>query len=187
MKCWSCAAMALAAGCGGGIDSAKDAPFDLSPKVALWSEAAIDDEAQAAALLILANDDVACSAIEGKTYEEAIQAIIAKGEGVGMVFDANASQGSVVGELTGLWTADGAQALEEPYAQSRYLTPFAWHEGFAISAQGDGEAWLQLDEVGDKVTGEFYTDWWQGRFKADACARWSVETTTTPTTTYSTY
>lgn len=173
MRSWTWVAL-LAAGCGG-VRSAKEAPFSLGPKVALWSQADSDDEASDSAFLVLANDDLGCAVFDGKTYEEALQAVIAKGEGVGMVLQAAAAQGSVVGDLTGLWTEDGGQALEEPYAQARYLAPFAWSEGFAYEVSEEGGAWLQLDEVGETVRGEFRTRWWWGRFKAEACPRWSAE------------
>ena len=192
MKRWTVAAALAAvgsvgaAGCGGGISSAKDAPFDLKAKSALWSVADTGDEAYSVAALVLANDKIPCSTLEGKALEDLLQGLIAKGQGALFLIDAVADQGSVVGELTGLWVDDGGRAFEEPFAQYRDLQPTAWDQGFLFDIYDGDTAWLQIDKVENKVSGSFHTAWWWGDFKAEACGTWAGIHTTTTTTTYST-
>ncbi|MEZ4235092.1 MAG: hypothetical protein R3F59_02805 [Myxococcota bacterium] len=173
-----------AAGCGG-VHTAAEAPFDLHPKVSLFSPASTGDDASGGALLFLGDGDLDCNMLAGKSYEDAIQAVIAKGTGAGFWLDAYALQGSAVGDLTGLWTEAGAEAVEEPYAQYRSLLAFGWQDGFVSSISSDETGWLQLDEVGDKVTGAFRTSWWWGDFRAEACAAYDdAPPATTTTSTY---
>lgn len=181
MRWWWVMAAASAAACSGGLHSETEAPFRATAKRVLWSIGQENDDAYAAAILVLSNDKLECSALEG-TYEETLQQIVASGSGIGFLLEAYAYSGSVVPDWVGLWSDDGGVAFEEPYESDRSLYPFMYENGFLYDVYGSTTQWLQLDEAdADGVKGEFRSEWWWGAVNAEGCGGYDLSTTTTTT------
>lgn len=173
----------IAAGCGGGVHSSPDAPFEIGGiKSGLWSVSANNDAQYQSGILLLSDEKIDCSTIAGNPPFEAIDELTRGGKGLLFLFDQNVADGGAVLEWTGTWTSYGDLPGSGEWG-SRFLTATAFETGVIYEMASEPSDWVRLDEVGDKVEGEFWTEWWRGTFDAEACGAYEDVVDTGITTT----
>jgi hypothetical protein len=173
----------LASGCGGGVHTSKDAPFDVKAvKSAIWSEGGENDAQYQSALLLLSTEKIECGAVEGKPVSEVLDELTRAGSGLWFGFEQVVADGGAALEWTGTWMADGDLPGSEIWGY-RSIEANAFETGVIYGLPSDDGPWVRLDEVeGEGVKGEFWTPFWRGRFDAESCGAWIYDTTTTTTT-----
>lgn len=66
----------------------------------------------------------------------------------------------------------GGYGLAPDYSSEQIMQAAAFHDGmyWILSGYyGGGSTWLRIDQIADRVTGEYYASWWAGGYDAVNC------------------
>lgn len=164
----------LLLGCGEGasIDVKAGAPFTLQGKHALWAESEANTTHGGQAALVITDTAIGCGALTNYNLFDDFDRFSLEGSGLLFALFFDAGRDGLAG-FEGLWMTGYAygndaerQMAMLTYSDGFLYLNYAWYYGLS------GGTWLQIDAVGDTVTGSFASDYWSGTFRATNCGKW---------------